>query len=99
MEELKEGGVEEGKKRCGDKYLLKPLHDFLEGGLQLLGHCPFHGCQLGQRAVLLHARKHCSDILQLRRPVESPECALTELRTTALYQSYPNTELHSATQV
>ena len=40
-------------------YLLKPLHDFLEGGLQLLGHCPFHGCQLGQRAVLLHARKHC----------------------------------------
>lgn len=34
--------------------LLQPLHDFLEGGLQLLGDCPLHGCQLHQCAVFLH---------------------------------------------
>lgn len=38
--------------------LLEALHDLLEGGLQLLGDCPFHGCQLGEGAVLLHAPTH-----------------------------------------
>jgi len=36
------------------KYLLQLLHDLLEGGLQLLGHSPLHGCQLAQRVVFLH---------------------------------------------
>lgn len=33
--------------------LLQLLHDFVEGGLQLLGHRPLHGCQLHQRAIFL----------------------------------------------
>lgn len=36
------------------KYLLQSLHDLLEGGLQLLGHSPFHCRQLAERVVFLH---------------------------------------------
>ena len=36
-------------------HLLQLLHDFLEGGLQLLGHRPLHGRQLAQGVVLLHS--------------------------------------------
>lgn len=42
---------------------LELLHDLLEGGLQLLGHCALHGRQLGQGAVLLQPEQASMVIL------------------------------------
>ena len=51
------GLLERGQTEFGCQvtdYLLELLYDFLKGGLQLLRHSPFHGCQLGKGTILLH---------------------------------------------